>query len=164
MSKTSKSGIAAIRHVEQHERDYLKQSFWRCIDWKEFLHMFFIWLSGAVVILTVLVAITLTDGPTDIVHNVIERLDTLSLMFSLIFSATLEQLWYYKQRAHYIFTLFAELYLSLLGLIMYLQFSIVEKISPTNIYYLGRYHFNLFYIVAVVFVVVLGFLARAYKR
>jgi len=85
-------------------------------------------------------------------------------MFSLIFSATLEQLWYDEKKAAYRVALFAELYLSVLGLIFYLVFSVLEKTMPDNIYYLGRYHFNLFYIVAVVFVVVSGFVARAYKR
>ena len=164
MSKNSRSGIAAVRHIEEHEQRRLDKRFWQWIDWKEFFHMLIIWLAGAVVILTVLVASTMTDAPTDIVHSVVERLDTLSLMFSLIFSATLEQLWYDEKKAAYRVALFAELYLSVLGLIFYLVFSVLEKTMPDNIYYLGRYHFNLFYIVAVVFVVVSGFVARAYKR
>ena len=164
MSKNSRSGIAAVRHIEELEQRRLDKHFWKRIDWKEFFHMVVIWLAGAVVILTVLVALTMIDGPTDIVHSVIERLDTLSLMFSLIFSATLEQLWYDEKKAAYRVALFAELYLSVLGLIFYLVFSVLEKTMPGNIYYTGRFRFNLFYIIAVVVVVVLGFVARAYKR
>ena len=164
MLKNSSSGIAAVRHIEEHEQRRLDKRFWQRIDWKEFFHMLVIWLFGAVVILTVLVAITMTDNPEDIVQSVIERLDTLSLMFSLIFSATLEQLWYDEKRAAYRFSMFAELYLSVLGLIFYLLFSVLEKTMPYNIFYLARYNFNLFYIIAVVFVVVSGFIVRAYKR
>lgn len=164
MHKINQTGKSAVNHVESFEKANLKISIWSCFDWGEFLHMFLVWLVGALIIVLVLVGITVFDQPSDLPYAVIMRLDTLSLMFSLVFSAALEQIWYNRKGIKYKMTQIAEVLLSFVGLIFYLVYSVMEKISPNNSYYVNRYNFQLIYIIAVVVVVVLGFLARAYKE
>lgn len=139
----------------------------KIVNWNEFLHLFFTWLISAFAITAVLVILSLEEQSSDLLHDVINRIDTLSLMFSLVLSAALEQMWNYKKGNLFQCTLAGELILSISGLIWYLSCSLHEIQSKNPLYkeyinpvYIDRFWVHTVYILLSVCCVLIGFISR----
>ena len=109
----------------------------------------------------VLVILTMAEDSNDLWKDIIIRIDTISLVFSLVLSAGLEQVWNNKKRWKYKLTQVGELALAVLGLVLYLAYSLWDIYDPSNKYYNDRFGFNIFYILLSVICVILGFIMRA---
>ncbi|HIZ78910.1 MAG TPA: hypothetical protein IAA17_03905 [Candidatus Lachnoclostridium stercorigallinarum] len=106
----------------------------------------------------------MAEKSEDLVKDVILRLDTLSLMFSLVLSAGLEQVWNNKKHWKYKLTQYGELTLALIGLVLYLVYSLMFILDSTNPYLQSRFGVHLSYIIVSTVVVVGGFVARAFPE
>ena len=131
------------------------------IDWPEFWHLFISWFISGLIILMVLVILTMAEESNDLWKDIVIRIDTISLVFSLVLSAGLEQVWNNKKRWRYKLTQVGELTLAILGLVLYLAYSLWDIYDPSNKYYNDRFGFNIFYIVLSVICVIIGFIMRA---
>ena len=109
----------------------------------------------------VLVILTMAEDSNDLWKDIIIRIDTISLVFSLVLSAGLEQVWNNKKRWKYKLTQVGELALAVLGLVLYLAYSLWDIYDLSNKYYNDRFGFNIFYILLSVICVILGFIMRA---
>lgn len=133
----------------------------RIIDWSEFWHLFISWFISGLIIFMVLVILTMAEKSTDLWKDIVIKVDTISLVFSLVLSAGLEQVWNNKKRWKYKLTQIGELTLAILGLVLYMAYSLWEIYDPCNPYYLDRFEFNMLYIVLSLICVVIGFMMRA---
>lgn len=151
--------IYAVDLVEQGEKIgyHSIQKF----NWEEFWHLSLGWIISAIIIIAVLIGLTMAEQSENLAKDVIMRLDTLSLMFSLVLSAGLEQVWNTKKHWKYKLTQFGELTLAFLGLIFYLVFSLLNSLKPDNPYLQWRFGVHLAYIVVSFIVIMGGFIARA---
>lgn len=157
---TSSTGMQVVDLVEQGEQtEHTKKAVF---DWEEFWHLFFGWLISALVIIVVLFVLTMAERSKDLLRDVILRLDTISLMFSLVLSAGLEQVWNNKKQWKYKLTQYGELTLALIGLVLYLSYSLMYILDPKNPYLQARFGVNLLYIITSTVVVIAGFVARAF--
>lgn len=156
----STTGKKAVDLIEQGERAVPVKT--RRFNWEEFWHLFMGWFISAIVIFAVLFGLTMAEKSEDLVRDVILRLDTLSLMFSLVLSAGLEQMWNNKKHWKYKMTQYGELALALIGLILYLVYSLMYILDANNPYLQSRFYVHLFYIIVSTIVVVGGFVARAF--
>lgn len=156
----STTGRKAVDLVEQGERTATVKS--RRFNWEEFWHLFLGWFISATVIFIVLFGLAMAEKSENLVKDVILRLDTLSLMFSLVLSAGLEQVWNNKKQWKYKLTQYGELALALIGLVLYLVYSLIFIFDSTNPYLQSRFGVHLFYIIVSTVVVVGGFVARAF--
>lgn len=157
---TNSTSMWAVDLVEQGEQiEYIRKAV---IDWREFWHLFFGWFISALVIIVILIILTMAERSQDIPRDVILRLDTLSLMFSLVLSAGLEQVWNNKKQWIYKLTQYAEIALAFIGLALYLSYSLLNVLDSENPYLQERYGVHLFYIITSIIIVNAGFFARAY--
>ncbi len=157
----------AVMHVSNKEKDkpqsqtYTKSNKDNFIDWSEFGRMILSWFVSGFVIFVILLILTMADKSTDLWKDTILRIDTISLFFSLVLSATLEQVWNNKKQIKYKITQIGELILSTLGLIMYLTYSLWNIYDPCNPYFTNQFAINLIYIIISTVFVIIGFLIRA---
>lgn len=167
MEKEPKRNISIEEHAVKHVSDGEARKFvnnkisHRKIDWKEFAHLFTSWFICGIVICAVLMILTMSEKSDDLFKDMVIRIDTISLMFSLVLSAGLEQVWNIKKDWKYKFSQIAELVLAIVGLIMYLAYSLWDIYDPQNLYYKDRFWMNLIYIVLSFICVVIGFIMRA---
>ena len=131
------------------------------MDWQEFFHLLVSWGISGIIIFIVLLILTMADKSTDLWHDIVIRIDTISLVFSLVLSAGLEQVWNNKRQWKFKLCLIGELFLASVGLIMYLTYSLWSIYDPKNSYFTERFFVNLLYIVFSVIFVVVGFILRA---
>lgn len=160
--KTLNIGRVSIQVVEKGEKDSTtSQKKISSFDWKEFWHMLVIWFLSGVIILLVLIALTMAEGSTNLWVDVVARIDTLSLMFSLVLSALLEQMWNAIENVAYNFTKIIGVILAVAGLVMYLLFSILQLHDDANPYLQEMFGINLGYIIVSVLFVICSFATRA---
>ena len=131
------------------------------IDWQEFWHLFISWGTSGLIIFIVLLILTMSDRSDNLLYNTIIRIDTISLVFSLVLSAGLEQLWNNKRQLKYKLVLIAELILATFGLILYLTYSLWAIYDPSNPYFTERFGVNLLYIIFTIICAAVGFVTRA---
>ena len=79
----------------------------------------------------------------------------------MVLSAGLEQVWNNKRQWKYKITQIGEVALAIIGLILYLAYSLWEIYDPSNPYYTGRFWVNICYIVFSAIFVIFGFVMRA---
>lgn len=159
---TNSTSMRAVDLVEQGEQiEHIEHIRKTVIDWGEFWHLFCGWFISALIIVVVLTILTMAERSQNIPRDVILRLDTLSLMFSLVLSAGLEQVWNNKKQWIYKLTLYAELALAFIGLALYLYYSISKVLDPENPYLQERFGVHLFYIITSIMIVITGFFSRA---
>ena len=139
------------------------------VNWDEFIHLSLTWFVSAFAIAAVLVILSLEEQPTNLFHDVINRIDTLSLMFSLVLSAALEQMWNHKKSKMFQYTLAGELILVIGGLIWYLVCSIHEiqlkdpnLANTVNPVYIDRFWVHFVYILLSICCVFVGFFSRVF--
>lgn len=130
-------------------------------DWPEFWHMTISWFVSGLMVFVVLIILTMATKPTDFWKDIVNRIDTISLVFSLVLSAGLEQVWNNKKQWKYKLTQIGELALAILGLILYLTYSLWAIYDPCNPYYIQRFWVNIIYILFSIVFVVFGFAMRA---
>ena len=133
----------------------------KTIDWQEFWHLFISWGVSGLIIFVVLLILTMADKSNDLWNDIVIRIDTISLVFSLVLSAGLEQVWNNKRQWKYKITQIGELSLAIIGLVLYLAYSLWAIYDPDNPYYTGRFWVNLCYIIFSIIFVVFGFVMRA---
>lgn len=153
--------------VYENGRKDRENTFWKSINWDEFIHLSLIWLVSALLVAIVLVFLTLEEKSTNLFHDVMNRTDTLSLMFSLVLSATLEQMWNHKNSKMHQVTLACEVLLMGIGLGWYLICSIheIQLADPefsgyVNPVFTERFWVHTVYVILSVCCVFLGFLSR----
>lgn len=136
-------------------------------NWEEFRHLSLTWFMSAFAIAVVLIILSLEEQSTNLFHDVINRIDTLSLMLSLVLSAALEQIWNYKNSKIFQYSLAGELILVISGLVWYLVCSIheIQVRNPlyegtVNSVFIERFGVHAVYIVLSTCCVFVGFLAR----
>lgn len=134
-------------------------------NWKEFGKFVGIWLLTATILFGALIIITIVSGSTDIFGDTIKEVDTLNMMFSLVLSALLEQIWSHDgdKGGLYNITLGFEGLLTILGGMLFMAYSIIEILQPANILLERAFWINLGYIIASTIVVILGFVSRSLK-
>ena len=158
-------GERAVQKVEEGEASPGKKK--KIFNWEEFWHLFSVWLFSAVVVFFVLFMLTMaenTGGSKSLLKDVIIRLDTLSLMFSLVLSAGLEQVWNNKRQLKYKITMLLEMGLAIIGLLLYLTYSLMNITDPNNLYLTSRFGAHAFYVALSILVVIGGFIVRAYEE
>ena len=161
-TNTSKHAVDLVTEGEKSVSPEYDHSNGRLqMDWSEFWHMFISWFASGSVIFGVLVILTMSDKSDNLWRDLIFRTDTISLTFSLVLSAGLEQIWNSKKQWKYKVTQIVEIVLAILGLILYLAYSLWEIYDKKNPYYQNRFCFNLIYIILSLSAVVIGFLSRA---
>lgn len=133
----------------------------KTIDWQEFWHLFISWAVSGLIIFVVLLILTMADKSSDLWNDIVIRTDTISLVFSLVLSAGLEQVWNNKRQWKYKLTQIGELALAIIGLILYLAYSLWAIYDPSNPYYTERFWVNICYIIFSIIFVVFGFVMRA---
>lgn len=148
----------AIEHVSAGEASGKKA---KKIDGEEFWHLFISWLISGIVICAVLIILTMAENSNNLFKDMIMRIDTVSLMFSLVLSAGLEQIWNNKKIWKYKLTQIGEVFLAIIGLIMYLAYSLWDLYDPENLYFKSRFWGNLLYILASFICVLVGFFMRS---
>lgn len=154
-------GQRAVDLVEQGEK--IIRSTANNVDWGEFGHLLLTWIISASIIFIVLLILECVNDPKDLFTEVILRTDTLSLMFSLVLSAGLDQVWNNKKNWKYKLTLCGEITLSFVGLILYLSYSLIEILDKENPYLQtqSRLWIHSSYIIISTIVVICGFYVRA---
>lgn len=139
-------------------------------SWNEFFHLSLTWVFSAFTVALVLFVATLYRHPEKLFYDLIVQIDTLSLMFSLVLSAALEQVWNNKQQLRFKITQFLELALAVFGLVWYLSYSIDESINQlveTPAMSLSEstlFAVHLGYIIISVIVVMVGFVIRSFEN
>lgn len=130
--------------------------------WNEFWKFVGIWIVTAVVLFVALLLITIVSGSNNIVQDTIREVDTLNMMFFLVLSALLEQIWSKNsQGGLYNFTLGAEGGLTIVGGMLFIAYSIVEQTDANNVLMQLSFELNVGYIIISIIVVLLGFFSRA---
>lgn len=155
-------GNYAVRVATEGETKNIGKPKVTC-DVSQFGKFLGVWVVTAVVLFASLMIIILVKGSSDIIHDAIQGVDALNMMFSLVLSALLEQIWSKKDSSGLLYniTLGVESILTITGAMLFIAYSIVEITSPENILLVQSFKINVGYIVASVAVVVLGFLSRA---
>ena len=158
----TKVGKIAVEVATKGESENSAKIKFRC-DLSEFGRFVGIWLFTAAVLFGALTIITVVRGERNIVRSTIGEVDTLSMMFSLVLSALLEQIWSrgVNKGKLYGFTLGVEGVFVILGGMLFTAYSIVKITNPENQLLRFSFELNVGYIVASTIVVVLGFLSRA---
>lgn len=155
-------GMIAVCHVEGGEKRAAKATKKaKKIDWNEFWHLFVIWVVSGFFVFIVVLVLSMAEDPEKLWVHLISRVDTLSLMFSLVLSAALEQMWSPRKVFGYKFTQFAELFLAGVGLVFYLGYSLIMYYDQKNTYLNTCFNVNLTYIILSIFFVIVGFLTRS---
>ena len=132
-------------------------------DWQKFGKFVGIWLVTAAVLSAALIIITVVKGSPDIVRDTIREVDALNMMFSLVLSALLEQIWSKEASKSWLhsLTLGLEGVLTIVGGMLFVAYSILKITDPQNQLILYNFELNVGYIVASTIVVLLGFYSRA---
>lgn len=159
--RTADHAVAHVSRGESEQFVFTKTKRKVSINWSEFWHMLFVWLICGIVIFLVLLTIEMSRKSDNVIRDLIMRIDTISLMLSLVLSAGLEQVWDIRKNFKYKLMQLTEILLALFGIILYLAYSLWEIYDPTNPFYTDRFLMNLIYILGSSICVVFGFIMRA---
>ena len=158
-TRDTKMGTVAVEIATQGENTNVgKQGIG--LDWGEFWHFIGIWLATWLILLGALIIITIAKGGTDLIRDTVKTIDMLNLSFSLILSATLEQIWSKEsaKNSFYKITLGCEICLTFFGGMLFMAYSLLEKTNPL---WNNSFEINLGYAIASSIVVALGFFSRS---
>lgn len=156
-------------YLSPADDDSQKSSILSRVNWNEFCHLFIIWIVNAGIFFVVILGLTMfknANNPSeDLFITSVSQTDMLSLLFSLVVSAELDQAWNTeKSGIQHKLVFFAEFFLSFLGMVLYLIFSALHIFIPENTpYQSNQFCVNLSYLIAVVLTVIFGFLVRSYN-
>ena len=154
-------GQIAVEVATKGEGTNIGNPVYYC-KWNEFWKFVGIWIATAVVLFAALLLITIVSGSDKIIQDTIKEVDTLNMMFSLVLSALLEQIWSKNSQGWlYNFTLGAEGGLTVIGGMLFMAYSIVEQTDADNGLMQLSFELNVGYIIISVIVVLLGFFSRA---
>ena len=168
----------AVRHVEQGE-DAIKTTSTKTSNWdkEEFIRSVVTYIAIAAIMFFALAVLTLFNtGTTNFWTNLFEKIDTLNLMFSLVLSAALEQMWNNERELKYKITMILEVVLAVLGFIWFIARSFADimishKGAGTTYIFEpffqnsdNMFWFNVLYIVIGAVVIVCGFAFRANRE
>lgn len=168
----------AVRHVEQGEDAVKTNSVKKSIfDKEEFIRSVATYIAIAGLMFFALALLTLFNTGTNAFWtNLFQKIDTLNLMFSLVLSAALEQMWNNKRELKYKITMILEVVLSVFGFIWFFARSFAEimishKSAETTYVFEPFFQnsnnmlwFNVLYIVVGAIVIVCGFAFRANRE
>ena len=160
--KNAEMGEVAVSVATKGESQEARRPKIRC-DWSEFGKFVGIWLLTATILFGALIIITVVKGSTNVIKDTIKEVDTINMTFSLVLSALLEQIWSKNGNKGklYNFTLGVEGFLTIIGGMLYVAYSIVKTTAPDNELLKKAYEFNIAYIIVSIIVVILGFFSRA---
>lgn len=134
-------------------------------NWRELGKFVGIWFITATILFFALLVITIVDGSHNILRDTIKNVDTLNMMFSLVLSALLEQMWSKREGGSlYGAALYAEVGLTVIGGMLFMAYSIVEITDKGNQIRQLSFELNVGYIVFSTIVVLLGFVSRALRE
>lgn len=79
------------------DNDSQKSSIFSRVNWNEFCHLFIIWIVNAGIVFVVILGLTMFKNANNPSENLfkasVSQTDMLSLLFSLVVSAELDQAW-----------------------------------------------------------------------
>lgn len=157
-------GKIAVEVATKGESGDIGNSGYIC-DLNEFWKFVGIWLVTAAVLFFALLLITIVSGSGKIIRDTIKEVDTLNMMFSLVLSALLEQIWSKNGKGGlYSFTLGVEGGLTIIGGMLFMAYSIVEKTDADNLLLQLSFELNVGYIIISIIVVLLCFVSRAIRE
>lgn len=160
-SEEKDMGQIAIKIVSFGENRNIGRPGYTC-DWQEFGKFVGIWIITAAILFIALLLITVVSGSHNILRDTIKEVDTLNMMFSLVLSALLEQIWSKNGKSGlYNFTLGVEGGLTIVGAMLFMAYSIVEITDKDNQLKQVAFELNVGYIIISIIVVLLSFLSRA---
>lgn len=160
--KESNTGQIAVKIATNGENKNTRGL--KC-DWHEFCKFVGIWSITAIILFFALMIITFIESPNNIINNTIKKVDTLNMMFSLVLSALLEQIWSKNSRGGlYSFTLGMEGLLTIIGGMLFVAYSIVEILNPKHDLLRSSFTLNIIYIIISTIVVLMGFFSRAISK
>lgn len=134
----------------------------RVCDWRELGKFVSIWMITAVILFVALLFITIVRGSHNVIYDTIKNVDTLNMMFSLVLSAFLEQMWSKNGKGWlHSFTLAVEVVLTVIGSMLFVTYSIVEITDAENRLLQLSFGLNVGYIIFSIIVVLMSFFSRA---
>lgn len=157
------TGQIAVKIATKGENENTGKPVYHC-DWHEFGKFVGIWVITAAVLFGALLIITIVKESNNIIYDTIKEIDTLNMMFSLVLSALLEQIWSKTKEDKsglYNFTLGMEGLLTIMGGMLFVAYSIIRIINPNNRLLQLSFELNVGYIICSTIVVLLGFFSRA---
>ena len=144
-----------IRHIASGEVGRSDKK----VNWKRFIHLSSVWIVSMMILFAVSSFLEVIKESKNLFSDVILRVDTLSLMFSLVLSIILDRLWderNYGQKG----ILIIQLVIFIVGFLCYLAYSFIEITNPQNIYFQSesRLPVHTSYIILSTVVAIIGFL------
>lgn len=159
-------GQIAVKVASKGEYGNIGKPKYGC-DWHEFGKFVGIWIVTEFVLFAALLIITIVGDSENIMHDTIKGEDTLNMMFSLVLSALLEQIWSKNKNngnGLYSFTLCVEGILTIIGGMLFVAYSIMQIVNPCNRLLQWSFWLNVIYIICSTIFVLLGFLSRAIRE
>lgn len=157
-------GQIAVQKVTAGEKSNTGRPRYTC-NWQEFGKFVIIWIITATILFFALFCITIVRGSDYIIYDTIKEVDTLNMMFSLVLSALLEQMWSKNGKGGlYKITLATEGGLTIAGGMLFMAYSIVEITDMDNQLKQMSFEINMGYIIISIIVVLLGFFSRAIRE
>ena len=152
----------AMEIISRGEKENIGKVRSQC-DFREFGKFVGIWLVTAIVLFGSLVIITVVKGSLDVFRDTIKEVDALNMMFSLVLSALLEQIWSKEADKSWLYsiTLGIEGILTLIGAMLFMAYSIIKITDPQKKKLQKSFELNVGYIIVSVSIVILGFLSRS---
>lgn len=146
---------AVIKHITSGEAGKSNKK----VDWKRFIHLSSVWLASMFILFAVSFSLEVIRESKNLISDVILRVDTLSLMFSLVLSIILDKLWderNYGQKG----ILIVQFVIFSVGLLCYIMYSLLEITNSQNIYFQSqsRLPVHISYILLSTVVAFIGFL------
>lgn len=162
-TKEKDMGQIAVKIASSGEKRNIGRPVY-VFDWKEFGKFVGIWMITACVLFVALLFITIAHGSKNVIFETIREVNTLNMMFSLVLSAFLEQMWSKNGKSGlYSFTLGVEGGLTIIGGMLFVAYSIVEEDQGNQLMQLS-FGLNMGYIMISIIVVLLGFISRAIRE
>lgn len=159
-------GQIAVKVASKGENENIGNPTCYC-DWHEFGRFVGIWSITTAILFCALLLITTVSNSEKIVQDTIKSVDTINMMFSLVLSAFLEQIWSKtKDNGNwlYSFTLGMEGFLTIIGGMLFVSYSITKMTDNDNQLLQVSFGVNVGYVVFSILVVLAGFYSRAIRK
>lgn len=162
-TKEITAGQLALKVATNGENKNIGEFKYSC-DWHDFFKFVGIWIITSTVLFCALIIITIVNGSSNIIYDTIKDTNTLNIVFSLVLSALLEQIWSKNGKTGlYDFTLGFEGVLAIIGGMLFMAYSIVQTLTLTNKLLQLSFYFNVGYIIISTIVVLMGFFSRSIR-
>lgn len=158
-------GHKAVKHVEEGENRNKGKPHKR-VNWRGVGRFAASWFVVAIIMFVLVILLTIVKGSTNIIVDAISSIDTMNIMFSLVLSAFLEQASNKERDSGFLYdaTLTSEGVLTLVGAVIFMCYSLLKDIAPSNQLLQMSFVINLIYIGFSILIVFLGFISRSFYQ